>query len=285
MGSHINNCLLSECLKSSYVAILIKEKNIDTCCVHNNAMINLHDLPVPSDFSRDAYERSATMTDSSSTGTLSSDSQPHDEKDVPQSQMEAPPAEHQNFESYVIDADGDVWMQLSGGRLLVSRKVLCLSSKVYSAMFESKFSESTQPSLADDGIQQVVFPDDDYESMRLIAHITHFQTDLVPRSLSIKQFAKIAVLCDKYELRHCLSLFAGLWTEPLPILPCAEMPDLLLIATVFRQDERFNALTRALIQNTTYEPQTDHILIANEAFSDVIPEGIIGKFYGALLHS
>ena len=182
------------------------------------------------------------------------------------------------LESFIIDSDGDLWLQLAGGKILVSRKVFCLSSKAFNAMLgSSRFGESANPILANDGIQVVSLPEDDYESMRVVAHIIHLQSDLVPRNLPIQQIYNIANLCDKYDLRQCLGPWPGLWIKPYGMTPPdGNWSEYLLVATTFRQSELFTAVTQNLILNASLDSSgeltTDNVFTFNEA----IPTTVLG---------
>lgn len=69
----------------------------------------------------------------------------------------------------VIDPEGDLYMELNGGSLKVSRKALSLSSPVFLAMLgaNSKFKEATNMTLDHNGVQIVSFEDDNFETMTL----------------------------------------------------------------------------------------------------------------------
>ena len=125
-------------------------------------------------------------------------------------------SEPQSATIVVIDDDGDLYMDLPGGKLKVSRKVLTLTSPVFRAMLGagSKFAETARKVFAPDGIHIVSFGDDDFETMKIITRITHLQTDQVPESLSFDQLYQIAVLCDKYDLKRCLGQWPNTWAAP-----------------------------------------------------------------------
>ena len=199
--------------------------------------------------------------------------------DVPCTKRKADEMEEEQpaAQSCTIDLDGDLWMQLSGGRILVCRKVLRLSSKVFNAMLGSpKFGESVNPSFANDGIQEAFFPDDDYESMRIVAHIIHLQSDLVPQSLPFHHISKLAILCDKYDLRQSLGPWPDIWMKEFQTPPDNTWFECLLIAAVFRRDGLFYAVTDHLIRNTFIDAFGTLSMSREATFSEALPTKIIG---------
>ena len=152
----------------------------------------------------------------------------------------------------VIDRQGDLYMVLDNGRLLVSRKALCLSSSVFLAMLgeESQFSESKAKIISSDGIQEITFRDDDFSAMQLVTNIIHLQNDKVPLNVSFQQLHQIAILCDKYDLKRCLGYWPEKWAAPwLDSYSKAGFEALLFISTTFRFPSTFKDTTKHLICN------------------------------------
>lgn len=152
----------------------------------------------------------------------------------------------------VIDRQGDLYMVLDNGRLLVSRKALCLSSSVFLAMLgeESQFSESKAKIIRSDGIQEITFRDDDFSAMQLVTNVIHLQNDKVPLNVSFQQLHQIAILCDKYDLKRCLGYWPEKWAAPwLDSYSKAGYEALLFISTTFRFPSTFKNTTKHLIRN------------------------------------
>lgn len=114
------------------------------------------------------------------------------------------------------DPEGDLKMVLDKGTLLVSRKVLTLSSNVFRAMLGkgSKFMEAGDSNRNQDGVQIIQFPEDQYETMTVVANVIHLQFDKVPKEVSFQQLYQIAILCDKYDLKRCLNHYPDMWSKP-----------------------------------------------------------------------
>jgi hypothetical protein len=103
----------------------------------------------------------------------------------------------------IIAKRGDVLLELfreqvPAGTLLVSSQVLSLASPVFEAMFNGTFAEGQGLNPASP--KKVALPDDNPDSMTLLAKITHMQTDNLPERASFNDLADFALICDKY---HC----------------------------------------------------------------------------------
>ena len=153
----------------------------------------------------------------------------------------------------IIDADGDLTTRLKGGKAMVSRKVLSISSPVFRAMLgaECRFREATEKEFERDGSQAVSFEDDDFQSMVMIARLMHLQSDKVPDKLAFKQLYQVAILCDKYDLRRCLGPWPKIWATPyLNSYGIEGYEGWLSMSTVFGFDGLFKEITRHLILNS-----------------------------------
>lgn len=180
----------------------------------------------------------------------------------------------------VIDPEGDLYMKLDTGSLKVSRKTLSLSSPVFLAMFgaSSKFKETTDKTLDDEGVQIVTFDDDNFEMMAIIARIMHLQSDVVPGTLTFKQLYQVAVLCDKYDLKRCLGPWVGVWTAP--YLDCYARQgyeEWLFMSIVFRYGGLFKEVTRHVIINSS-ELSEQGTLVTTSGFD--LSEGISSTILG-----
>lgn len=143
-------------------------------------------------------------------------------------------------------------MALDKGKLLVSRKVLCLSSRVFQAMLgKSHFRQSSVSIVAGDGIQILSFGEDDFQTMQIVANIIHLQHDDVPCQISFKQLSQLATICDKYDLRRCLGFWPREWSKQyIEKVGAMGFEECLFIARTFRQTEMFSKVTKYLIANS-----------------------------------
>ena len=151
-----------------------------------------------------------------------------------------------------MDPSGDVRLVLDAGKLKVSRKALCLSSPVFSAMLgnHSRFKESSVEALDEYGILNLPLEDDDYKTMKTLMKIIHHQNDQVPQRVSFQELRDLAIVCDKYALRKCILPWASIWSQP--YVGCAEKDGYeswLFISITFRMEDIFARITKHIILN------------------------------------
>ncbi len=186
-----------------------------------------------------------------------------------------------------IDPDGDLQMdfadstkenpgQLRG--LLVSKHTLRLSSPVFRTMLadDSPFHESGNKTTNKDGIQVIYFEDDDVASMEILMNAIHLQHHKVPMNLTIKQLERLAVVCDKYDIR-CLGPWAEMWSKPHVDNCYRAHGRQLFIATVFRLADWFVGLTENLILDTTLSSEGELLLDDSSRFREGVPQSVLGK--------
>ena len=181
----------------------------------------------------------------------------------------------------VIDDEGDLYIELSDGKLKVSRKVMTLSSPVFLAMLgtRSKFAEAKGKSRTFNGLQVVAFLDDNLSEMIIVARIIHLQHSQVPRSLAFQQLYQMAVLCDKYDLRHCLGLWPKQWTKPwLQSYSVKGYEGCLVIAKAFQLSGLYKATTRHFILNALYDERSGGIVIDNPDVSDHVSPNVLSQY-------
>ena len=176
-----------------------------------------------------------------------------------------------------IDPNGDLVLVIEEKELLVSRKVLCLSSSVFNAMLGdgSPYLESSSRVVASDGLGYVKLKEDNHEAMEIVTNVAHLQHDLVPGRLSFGLLDRIDTLSDKYDLRRCLGLWPQKWSEA--NIATVEKPGFerwLFIALVFRDAAIFSQISKRLIlQSTTSTDGTLSFAWTSEG----VPAGILGE--------
>jgi hypothetical protein len=184
-----------------------------------------------------------------------------------------------------IVPNGDLYMVFNSNdseskRLLVSRYILCLSSKVFDAMVgdSSQFQEATNPTLSHDGIREVAFNDDDFPAMRTIMNILHLQHDRVLLRISFTQLRETAMICDKYDLVQSVGLWPATWAQHyVDRIEKKAFEDWLLIASVFKQKEAFTKITRHLIVNSKIDADTGELVTADGfSFTEGVPSTVVG---------
>ena len=180
----------------------------------------------------------------------------------------------------IIDVDGDLTMRLKGGKLMVSRKVLTLSSPVFRAMLgaECQFKEATDKEFERDGTQAVSFEDDDFQTMAMIARIMHLQSDNVPDKLTFKQLYHVAILCDKYDLKRCLGYWPKMWATPyLNSYGIEGYEGWLFMSTVFGYDGLFKEVTRHMILNSKVARDNSLVTTKGIDLGERVSSTITGK--------
>ena len=179
-----------------------------------------------------------------------------------------------------IDPHGDVRLILDGGTLKVSRKALCLSSRVFLAMLgeDSRFFEASDRATRDDGIRDVPLGDDDFGTMEILMKIIHLQNDMVPTKVSFQQLTEIAVVCDKYAMRKCVIPWSSLWSQLyLDSVENDGFEPWLFISVVFQNEDVFTRITKHLILNTR---MSSSCILTNSngiTFDEGVPGDIIGE--------
>jgi len=184
----------------------------------------------------------------------------------------------------IIDPNGDLNMIFSDNqipskkKMVVSRHVLCLSSKVFEAMLgdHSHFREATAPIISRDGVREAKFEDDDFDAMTIIMNVLHLQHQNVPKQMVFDQLHKIAILCDKYDLTRSMGLWPDTWAQQhVKQVGKKGFHGWLLIATVFRQGEAFTKMTKHIILNSTLNPDGDLLTAEGWTFDEGVPSTII----------
>ena len=119
-----------------------------------------------------------------------------------------------------INPNGDLHMIFTNKspakkKIVVSRHVLCLSSKVLEAMLgkHAQFRETADPILSRDGTHEVHFEDDNFYAMTVIMSVVHLQHQRVPKQTRFDQLYQIAILCDKYDLTRSMGLWPDSWAQ------------------------------------------------------------------------
>lgn len=121
--------------------------------------------------------------------------------------------------SLILDPWGDVLFILPSqngertARFQVNSNSLCLASPVFRAMLgsNSHFKEATAlearaKNPASPPVE-ITLADDDPNALALVLRIIHHQNNSLPKTLSEDQLYEVAIICDKYDLRHALMLW------------------------------------------------------------------------------
>ncbi|KAI5800175.1 hypothetical protein DFH27DRAFT_558180 [Peziza echinospora] len=176
-------------------------------------------------------------------------------------QMEAEPDKKRPKTASVISVDfdpnGDVVLvmeaEASEARFRVNSAFLIFVSPVLKAMFgpDSRFQEASRLEAARASKSSVpidiTMGEDDAFAWAVILWAIHQRPDRVPKKLDVQQLHKLAVICDKYDVkpRH-LRLYLDLWIPPLVAEPNKLESPWLFISYVFGYKDTFRAVSRTL---------------------------------------
>jgi hypothetical protein len=121
--------------------------------------------------------------------------------------------------------------------------------------FTRLMSSNWQEEHSEPGFQWTITATDwDDEAVLILMNILHHRTRVVPRTISLGMFAKIAVLVDYYGCLEAVELWVETWMAKLdPDMPEYYSRDLLLkltVAMVFSDNESFRLLTKIAIRKS-----------------------------------
>ncbi|RPA76197.1 hypothetical protein BJ508DRAFT_379592 [Ascobolus immersus RN42] len=169
----------------------------------------------------------------------------------------------------VFSEEGDLLLSVgddgdgSGTNFLVHSKVLCAASPLFSKMFSysSPFSEGQRLKLWRYGIDDpvVVEFDDEPDVFRILLLILFHRNSQLRLRLKTVDFARLAVIVDKYELHSAVKMWARVWKKS--IKPpkdrvekfCRKAPWLLMIGWVFGYTDIFEDATNFICRNFVIE--------------------------------
>jgi hypothetical protein len=69
-------------------------------------------------------------------------------------------------------------------------------------------------SLLDFRVPHIVFQDDDPRALDLFLYIVHWNTRMLPQTLTLDELVHLAQLADRYDLNHILINYLDLWLAP-----------------------------------------------------------------------
>ena len=156
------------------------------------------------------------------------------------------PAAHRTVE---LMQGGDVILLLrDDSKLLVSTVILRLASKVFRAMFGSRFMEGQD--LNTSVTKTVSLPDDPPDALRLLLSILHHRYDLVRRP-DLYTLKDMTILADKYD---CVAAIAPIgWAWGLHFVEAKEMTNyksyetLVIVAYIVNNSSLFRIASTNLV--------------------------------------
>ena len=197
------------------------------------------------------------------------------------------PRKYNRVASIEFDLEGDVLLTLlsSAGiaKFRVNSNILCLASPVFRAMLgpTSQFKERAALTGRTSASEPLEIPlsDDDPEALGVIMRIIHLQYGWVPSSLNADQLYKVAVICDKYDMRQSLEVWLTKWVSPLVTPPAKPVSGdrWMFIAYAFGERALFSRLTRDLILQCRSDKDGNLLTGNGNPLSEHLPGHIVGK--------
>lgn len=172
---------------------------------------------------------------------------------------ESDDAEDSNSSDESDDSDGSSCSASgeSTRKLRVSSKHLMLASPYLKELLsKSAGSEESDPPL-----RTIVAHGVDAEELVLLLYIIHNRTRDVPRTLSIEQLAKVAVLVDVWQCHDAVALFSEIWLQhfkkdDLPVRIGRSAILLTYISWIFKAEKLFDQMTALAIMECRGPLQT-----------------------------
>ncbi|KAI0850610.1 hypothetical protein F5Y00DRAFT_34070 [Daldinia vernicosa] len=139
-------------------------------------------------------------------------------------------------------------------QFLLSSKHLSLSSGYFKNLLRGPWKEATPTSP--DGRLCVDAEDWDENSLLLLMRIIHGHNFKVPKSMTLEEIAKVAVLVDYYQCHEAVMVWSDVWIDKIPNpIPNPDENAFnrdtilwILVAQVFRKEQSFRNATLAAIQ-------------------------------------
>lgn len=128
--------------------------------------------------------------------------------------MEISPDIQAKMSMITIDPNGDIVLELSETRLLVSSKVLTLVSPVFEAMFKSHFKEGLRSRKSEEP-STLPLTEDNAEAAILLCTIIHHRSHEIPEKPNTLCLETLAFVCNKYQCTGAIAHHGILWLQKL----------------------------------------------------------------------
>ena len=186
----------------------------------------------------------------------------------------------------VIDPDGDVYLELPSLELRVSSKALSMASKVFNAMFNSRFQEGLN--LANKETCRIPLPDDDAAEMNAMCMLMYHQEPTAFESeMDSRRLRSLAILADKYACKGAVKLWADVWIGRLENGKEGSrddetvIVDLLVISYVLDLSSQFSAITKRMVYWSSRTSKFYHYhacgWYVDYVAQEMLPQGLLGK--------
>ncbi len=153
-----------------------------------------------------------------------------------------------NESPVTLDPSGDLLLIVNQAArqktFRVSSFAMCLASPVWRAMLSP--SGNFKEAHSKNG--EVCFPEDDPDAMFIVLSAVHYQFQYIPKTLSSKNWLKLGIVCDKYDVTKLMvPWYNSNW------LKCSGFQrdgNSILIAWLFQDLETFKKLVDHMVRES-----------------------------------
>ncbi|KAK3362529.1 hypothetical protein B0T25DRAFT_524510 [Lasiosphaeria hispida] len=154
---------------------------------------------------------------------------------------------------------------------LISSRHLILASPVFKAMLTGGWNEGDKIS----GPFQVSAQDWNAEAVTIVMNVLHNHYGQVPKTVTLKMLAKIAVIVDYYKIHEAFQAISQLWIDalrkqPLPTCLGNDVTLWILVSWVFEAANTFKYVTKVAVLRSREDVKVPHELPIPSAVIDRI---------------
>ncbi|KAK5951038.1 hypothetical protein OHC33_007791 [Knufia fluminis] len=154
------------------------------------------------------------------------------------------------FQTTEISRTGDIVLVVGEDtktalRLRVESYMLRRASKAFDVMFGPRFGEGQNITASNP--KDIPLPEDDPDMMKLVCHILHFQSSVVPGTICASDTYKLAKLVDKYFLHDAVRLALDRAFNIEASMLSADRIQLLRAAILLQNDDYYKVVTKSMI--------------------------------------
>lgn len=169
-------------------------------------------------------------------------------------------------------------------RMLVSGKHLELASPIFKTMLTGPFKEGSAYSS---GYRRITASDWDPKAFKIVLTIMHGYHRDVPRSLSLEQLAKVAMIVNYYDCLESVELYTILWFGLWSGMPTIYGRDCILyvfLSWVFSKPDPFQTMTQLALRNSQNLIEAEDFPIPADIFEeiDIARQSALAEIFSAI---
>jgi hypothetical protein len=157
----------------------------------------------------------------------------------------------------------------------VSRKVVCLASRYFAAMFKPGFKEGRQAVNEERSV--ISLEGDDISMMEIIFKILHHRCQNLPKKRDAKSLALLIIHCDKYDVTQAVGPWITRWYINMQSFTKSseDLGYLILVAYFLDDEDMFTKISSRAMKEMT--PGFVSKWNENEILA-ILPEAIAGSY-------